>query len=411
MSLFKKKKTDVANEETVQDKVSHLKGDRNDISVGGKSGLGNKKIALALIFLVFVIVVSSLFLFFFISKEDENVIQGVELSEKEQYNRIEGGSLGLDKIKEAQARLEKLSLEKMKREAEAEAEAEEENEISTHVAASVPPMPQPMPPMPPMPPEPRKNARGEIILSPSERQLLGSTLISADSISVPQVAANGNYDGQGFGEGGDDGDFLKGASFKNGSVSRIRNRSFMLSAGTAAPCVLKTKIITNYPAFVMCQLTKNIYSDDGKNILVRAGAEFHGEQTKVMSQGIARVFVNWSTLKDRNVNIRVDALGADGLGAAGLPAWIDTHFWDRFGGAIMLSFIEDAIAAAASQATKSNSNGGVTFDNSQNAASDMARIALENSINIPPTAVVNQGEMLTVIVPRYIDFSSVYQNQ
>ncbi|ENM7399772.1 conjugal transfer protein TrbI, partial [Escherichia coli] len=40
--------------------------------------------------------------------------------------------------------------------------------------------------------------------------------------------------------------------------------------------------------------------------------------------------------------------------------------------------------------------------------SELAKTTLDNSINIPPTGYVNQGEMLTVIVPRNIDFSSVY---
>lgn len=400
MSLLKNKsKIDKGKEKT-----SNLQGDRNDISVGGKSGVGNKRIALAFVFVFFVITAASIFLFFFISKDDENVIVNVDTSDKEQYNRVDRDSAGLDKIKKAQAHLDRLSLKRMK-------EEEEKKEVEK-VKADPSPVSLPPPAVPPsMPTVPKTNSKGEVILPVKERRLMGETLIASDSISAPQQVSNSNYNGQGFDQS-ESGDFLKGATFQNGSVSKIKNRSFMLSAGTAAPCVLKTKIVTNYPAFVMCQLTKNIYSDDGKNILVRAGAEFHGEQTKVMTQGVGRVFINWSTLKDRNINIRVDALGADGLGAAGLPAWIDNHFWKRFGGAIMLSFIEDAISAAASQATKNNSNNnGVTFDNSQNAASEMAKVALENSINIPPTAVVNQGEMLTVIVPRYIDFSPVYQNR
>ncbi|MCZ5009180.1 hypothetical protein O5903_00600 [Escherichia coli] len=38
----------------------------------------------------------------------------------------------------------------------------------------------------------------------------------------------------------------------------------------------------------------------------------------------------------------------------------------------------------------------------------MAKTTLENTINIPPTAYINQGTVLSVIVPRNIDFSEVY---
>lgn len=404
MGLFKGKdsREDVTDSNVNSESVSHLKGDRNDISVSGKSGDGKKKILLIVIFLAFAFMCFMLLGFYYFKSENEVALVEVQDAEKEQYQRAQTGAEGLDDLKRQQERLER-SLATLKDEAEAE---EEEKPVV------VPQIEQP--PVVSMPvvaamPEPSVDSQGNPITPPSERRLQGSTLVSVDSISVPQ-GPSGNESAQGF-SSGDNGDFLKGASFADGYVTKLQNRSFLLPAGTAAPCVLKTKIVTSYPGFVMCQLTKNIYSDDGTNILVRAGAEFHGEQTKVMQQGIARVFVNWSTLKDRNMKIRIDALGADGLGAAGLPAWIDNHFWDRFGGAIMLSFIDDAIAAAASQATKSNNNDGITFDNSQNTASNMAEIALENSINIPPTAIVNQGEMLTVIVPRYIDFSSVYQNR
>lgn len=119
--------------------------------------------------------------------------------------------------------------------------------------------------------------------------------------------------------------------------------------------------------------------------------------------------MNWATVKDGNVRVHIDALGADGLGASGLPAWIDNHFWERFGGAMLLSFVDDALAAAASNISKENTS--LSIDNTRSATKSMAELALENSIGIPPTAYVNQGEMLSVIVPRNIDFSPVYKNQ
>ncbi|MBU5964355.1 TrbI/VirB10 family protein (plasmid) [Proteus terrae subsp. cibarius] len=255
----------------------------------------------------------------------------------------------------------------------------------------------------------RGNAsRKDNVLTPQERRLQGEVLVAQNVISKPEKKEsdlNQPVDKRHVNKS--ESDFLKGASFADGNVGFIRDREYLLSAGTSMPCVLKTKIVTSYPAVVMCQLTKNVYSDDGKTILLRAGALLQGEQTRVLQQGVARVFVNWSTVKDGNIRVRIDALGADGLGASGLPAWVDTHFWERFGGAIMLSFIDDALAAAASHASKENSN--LTVDNTRNTAGNMAELALENTINIPPTAYVNQGEMLTVIVPRNVDFSSVYK--
>lgn len=256
-------------------------------------------------------------------------------------------------------------------------------------------------------------SNGDAPPTPAQRRLMGSVMVDDNLISqsppsssgqkttgtTPATSDNTNVSG--------DGDFLQGADFADGSVSRIKNRRFLLSAGTSFPCVLKTMIVTTYPGVTLCQLTKDVISDDGKTVLIRAGAQLQGEQTRAITQGMARVFVNWTIVKDKNNRVRIDSLGADSLGASGLPAWVDTHFWERFGGALMLSLIEDSLAAGTSRLSREN-NSDFTMNNTTGTSSELAKTTLDNSINIPPTGYVNQGEMLTVIVPRNIDFSSVY---
>lgn len=207
------------------------------------------------------------------------------------------------------------------------------------------------------------------------------------------------------------GDFLTGSSFSDGVASKSHiNRDFLLSSGTNLACVLKTKIVTSYKGIVLCQLSKDVYSDNGKNLLVRAGSLVEGTQTTEMMQGNARVFVVWDRIRDRDTIIRIDALATDTLGASGVPAWVDNHFWQRFGNTILLSFITDAFASLKTHADKSLDAESVSVDNFSSNTSRMAEIALENSINIPPTAYVNQGEKINILVPRNIDFSSIYKN-
>ncbi|WP_289628057.1 TrbI/VirB10 family protein, partial [Escherichia coli] len=110
------------------------------------------------------------------------------------------------------------------------------------------------------------------------------------------------------GEKNQERDDLQGSQYADGKVSPVLNRRYLLSAGTALSCVLKTKIVTSYPGITMCQLTRDVWSDNGEVLLARKGALLIGEQNKVMTQGVARVFVNWTTLKDENVNVRIGAL-------------------------------------------------------------------------------------------------------
>lgn len=396
MSIFDKDKSETT---LIEDNSSI---DRSEINIAGqKTANGSAKIKITL-FLIFIAVVVAISLSFFMKKvrssdkQKESIAATATLAEKDQYEKDQGGSQLLKNLKNQSQNNDLASL---KSNIENQ-EAEMKDEGSKNAQAIVLPEPE------------TQTSKKKDEVTPEQRKLMGAILLPVSNIANPEKKEeNLNRPLDHSITAKSEGDFLKGASFADGKVMRVKNREFLLSAGTAMTCVLKTKIVTSYPAVVMCQLTKDIYSDDGKNMLIRSGALLTGEQTRVMQQGVARVFVNWSTVKDGNTRVRIDALGADGLGAAGLPAWIDSHFWERFGGAIMLSFIDDALAAAASHASNNSGSGGVTLDNTSGTSSKMAELALENSINIPATAYVNQGEMLSVIVPRNIDFSSVYGNE
>ncbi|WP_193568780.1 TrbI/VirB10 family protein [Citrobacter sp. NCU1] len=232
-------------------------------------------------------------------------------------------------------------------------------------------------------------------LPKAQRILIGETLVKIDKTN----------------EGGStDKDYLQGGEYADGVASFVNKRRYLLSAGTSLSCLLKTKIITSYPAITLCQMARDVYSDDGKTLLVRKGALLTGEQKKAITQGVARVFVNWTTIKDGNVKIRVDGLGTDSLGAAGLPAWIDSHFWERFGNSLLLSLIGDTMDSVKNMTQRNSGNqGSITYDNTSDASQQQAAIALQNSINIAPTGYINQGTVISIIVPRNIDFSSVYE--
>ena len=245
----------------------------------------------------------------------------------------------------------------------------------------------------------------DVPMTPQQRKLQGKGLVFAgsDSKSGQNGKAAPQEPGGGLNEA------LAGGTYANGQASVLKNRNYLLGMGKVLPCVLKTKIVTTFQGLPICQLTKDIWSDDNTTLLLEAGTMFYGEQTKALLQGQARTFVNWTTARTpKGVNVRIDALGVDGLGAAGIPSWVDLHFWQRFGNAIMLSFIDDALATAANKASGNNNDNSIKVDNTEDAAGNMASIALENSINIPPTGYINQGELISIIVPRDTYFDNVY---
>lgn len=378
-----------------------LKDERNTVNVGRQRAKKNLKL-FAMGGMMILFIASAIFLWF--TKNNKTIVYELDKASIEQYNKENRQDNIIESAKEEQRLAEKRRAEeearlkaeeaRLKAEEEARSKANQANNSDT----------------------PKNTDSGNNSYTPVKNDLnikkFGGSILLPDSniTTVQNVSSNQEIDDTSYQSSGSGGDFLKSPTFGDGSVSRLLNRDFLITSGTVLNCVLKTKVVTTYEGLVACQLSKDIYSDNGKNLLIRAGSVLEGTQTKVMMQGQARVFINWATVRDRDLLIRIDALGTDMLGASGVPAWVDNHFWKRFGNALLLTFIEDAFAIAQTHANKAINAENVTMDNFGNEGSRMAEIALENSINIPPTAYINQGEIINVIIPRNIDFSKVYKN-
>lgn len=194
------------------------------------------------------------------------------------------------------------------------------------------------------------------------------------------------------------------------TARRRSNTGLLLPKGTSIPCVLKTKIDSTYQGFTVCQVSKDVYSANGQTLLIERGSSVFGEQNVQLNQGQARVYVIWQRIETpKGVSVNVDSPATGQLGEMGVGARVNNHFGKRFGGAIMLSLIQDAISAGTTHLEKDKSKAGqTTIENTSSTAESIAEKALENSINIPPTAIVHQGTLINILVNRDVDFSSVY---
>lgn len=189
----------------------------------------------------------------------------------------------------------------------------------------------------------------------------------------------------------------------------LPDRDMLLTQGTMIDCALETKIVSTVPGMVSCHLTRNVYSTNRRVVLLDRGSKVVGFYQGGLTQGKARIFVNWSRVETpQGVIINLDSPGTGPLGEGGLGGYVETHFWERFGGAIMLSLIDDFAAAITPRRGISGDNNQVSFSNTSDAAQEMAAKALENSINIPPTLYKNQGERVAILVARDLDFRGVY---
>lgn len=259
--------------------------------------------------------------------------------------------------------------------------------------------------------EPKGNQKGKKVQTPDERKASGEILVT-----LPKSKSQDNGDSGNGGDSGSsgsltnrDGDKLNTTKYEDGSVSIMSavKRKFLLKRFTKLRCALYTEIITDHPGPIECYLTKDLYSADGSVILARAGAQLTGERKVALAAGQASIFTNWASLELANgVSAQLNSLGTSPLGATGTEAWIDNHYGERFGSAMLLSLFDDTLATLESMA--SDDEGDITYDNSSDTASDMASTALQQSINIAPTGHVLPGSIINVLVVRDVDFTPVY---
>jgi type IV secretion system protein VirB10 len=196
-------------------------------------------------------------------------------------------------------------------------------------------------------------------------------------------------------------------------ASVLPHRNMLVTMGTVIPCVLETALDSTLPGFATCMVPRDVLSDDSTVVLMEKGTKIVGEFKGGVRQGQHRVFILWTRAETPNgVIVSLGSPATDAVGRSGVDGVYDGHFWERFGGALMFSLVDDAAnVAGASLGGSSGGNGSINssfYQPSVNAGQQAAAIALENSINIPPTIRKNQGEFVSIYVARDLDFSGVY---
>lgn len=188
------------------------------------------------------------------------------------------------------------------------------------------------------------------------------------------------------------------------SASRIPNRSLLLTQGTKIPCTLETALDSTVPGMTSCIVAEDIYSSNGKVRLIDRGSKLNGQYQSNMRTGQVRIGIVWQRLETPDgVLINLSSPSIDTLGRAGASGRVDTHFWARFGHAIMLSLVSDAFQYLDNQRDNRR------FRDTEDSLQDMASIALQNEIDIPPTIYKNQGEAIMVFLNRDLSFENVYE--
>jgi type IV secretion system protein VirB10 len=182
----------------------------------------------------------------------------------------------------------------------------------------------------------------------------------------------------------------------------MRDLGRTVPQGTVVAAVLETAINSDLPGSVRGVVSRDVRSFDGSRVLIPRGSKLVGQYKSAAAQGQTRAFVVWERIiSPTGVTIEIGSPATDRLGRGGLGGEVDRHFFQRFGGAILLSVISAAGTAL------SDGDSATLVIGSTTQATQAASTVLQSQMNIPDTIKVAQGVPVQVFVARDLDFSAV----
>jgi type IV secretory pathway VirB10-like protein len=176
--------------------------------------------------------------------------------------------------------------------------------------------------------------------------------------------------------------------------------------GTAIEVAMLTAVSSDLPGPCRAQVVRDVFdSATGSVRVIPAGARLICTYNAEVVQGQDKVFMAFTRLiYPSGASVALTAFeGADGVGAIGGPAEVNTRFWRVFGSSLLIA----AVTHLAERDRSSNGSAGTTI-NVNTAASnvaasalaDTAKASLQRNLNIKPELRLRPGDHLRVVVNR-----------
>jgi type IV secretion system protein VirB10 len=188
------------------------------------------------------------------------------------------------------------------------------------------------------------------------------------------------------------------------AISRVRastfdNRSTTVPQGYLIPAVLETGFDSTRPGFARAVVSRDVRGFDGKHVLIPRGSRLIGDYRSEVGQAQRRAVITWTRLiRPDGMTIALDSPAVDTLGSGGVPASVNTHFFQRLGDSLLQSTFEIGRALAGRAVT------GPVVVLSGTATASAGQIV--PSTNYVPTLKVRPGKSISVFVAHDLDFSA-----
>lgn len=202
----------------------------------------------------------------------------------------------------------------------------------------------------------------------------------------------------------------------------------MIAQGKIIDAILETAINSDLSGILRAVISRDVYAEAGKRILVPKGSRLIGTYDVSVKRGQSRIFIVWNrVLRPDGVDIVITSPGSDRLGRAGVEGNVDGKYLEIFSNAVLFSSLTVAFAYAAEKAISSeglsereNTSGSVTTTGKPSDVAvveaiddfgDVVKNVAQEVVDLRPTITIDQGTRMKVFVNKDLKFPGTIESQ
>jgi type IV secretion system protein VirB10 len=281
-------------------------------------------------------------------------------------------------------------------------------------------LPPPPPPVAaPPPPAPVSNKVDPSQLSKVQQERRASSLlVHGGRGSTPTAATRGQ-----IGYAGSDPnlaftrEYLENTGANQAEATLMGNMNYIVAQGKVIDAILETAINTDLPGPLRAIVSRDVYAESGREIMIPKGSRLIGSYNSGIERGQTRVYVIWQrVIRPDGIDIQVDSPGVDSLGRAGVAGYVDNKYTEMFMASLLTSTVSIGLGIAADEAlsdsgtSQTNTSDGTTTSSGSAGSqavlegirdfSDTSEQILRGILEQEPTITVDQGTRIKVFVNR-----------
>ena len=201
--------------------------------------------------------------------------------------------------------------------------------------------------------------------------------------------------------------------------TQITDLTRTILQGKIINAALETAIDTDIASDIRAVITRDVFAEEGKNILIPKGSRIIGTYSTNVSAGQTRVTINWNRIiRVDGMSLNITSIGADRLGRAGVQGEVDNKYAQRLANTFLSSVLSVGTSLAVEKmsgstgisSTVSSLTGETTtttgkasdyalVDATQNLM-DEAKNIVDEIANQRPVIRIPQGEKITIMVTQ-----------